>query len=230
MLSRECGVDASRGRGQGGLGNVCATETVTRMGYHIALEENAPRDQAGDRRRSVKVGSYGSQEYMMALLVAGYATGDNPESKRACGWVEVQAGAHKAGVLDDLGQRYGRNPYDYRHLRNRPVLISELISANQEDSTWIAMSQNYDGQYTYELGRKFKPFADPNLEALAAFADKVLDGDPVQSVDAASVATLAPVIRAAVNRLGASCWYETMNGVAEVFETAAALGCGIEMG
>lgn len=205
------------------------------MGYHVTIDSTAKTQLAqglgaGEGRRSVKIGAYGSQVFMMALWLAAYAISGQPESKRVCGSLEPVLGEAGREALSELAKRTDRPSWEYHNLRNRPRLVEELVSARTNDATWITLARTEAAGYTFARGAQIKPFTDPALAALARLFDAVTADDQDQRLDAATVAELAPVMRRLVTSLGGSTWYETMVEVTEVFETAAASGAGIELG
>ncbi len=193
------------------------------MGYHVIAKGED----------GVRVGNYGSQVIVAALLFAGYAVNGQFDSNRVAGWVAPimpRTGPGEApGAVTNLSlENYGDH-YSYANLRNYPKKVSELIALNAEDSCWLTLSDN--GK-TIERGLKLKPAGDPTLEALvswwewscdAALPQELPSGDPVVTQWVAAMDTVLPA-------LVESCWYDTLTDIRNVLYTSVIKNVAVDAG
>lgn len=164
---------------------------------------------------STKVGVYGSQDVLCALLLAGYTQTGLPDVNRVCAWV-------KPLQRDDLDW------YRYYDMRNRPRRVAELLTDTTDDCAWLNLDED-----TMLRGLKLR---DPGDEVLAGLIEFTLARNnfgghgPGEGVDAATTAAFAAAAAKVLPHLELSSWYQDLAAVAAAARLATIHGVGLRVG
>lgn len=208
------------------------------MGYWISVESTEPESLERGEVWHTKVGLYGSQDMAISMFLAAYAVDGRAESKRVCGWLEPYIPnatdlEKRIGWLQRLAANTGRHYLDYMNLRNRPALVTDLLACGEDGAGWIMANPE-----TIEMGLKFKPVQDPDLEALVEWwtrrnlfgYDNPDDPGELGTLGHALVERLADVCEALLPHIEPNPWYDNCSEIAAVFRTAADRGLRVCFG
>ena len=187
------------------------------MGYHIgaALSAEQRAELPAGVPTSTKVGVYGSQDVLCALLLAGYTQTGRPDANRVCAWVKPI-------------QRDGLDWHRYYDMRNRPGRVAELIADTTDDCAWLNLEKD-----TMLRGLQRRGPGDEVLSGLVEFtlARNNFGGHgPGEGVDAAATADFAAAVAEVLPHLEPSSWYQELAAVAAVARFAAERGVGLHVG
>jgi hypothetical protein len=180
------------------------------MGYNLWI-----RDLPDGEHISFKVGSYGSQCYLVGVFLAGYAVAGRPESGRVCAWLDPAVAVADGGPHPE---------------RNRPATVRALLAFNGDDEDEPITCCCPDDR-VIERGVKLKPPTDPVLRDLVEFW-RIATAPDLSDVewDAAAAARTSAALDAVLDHVRPSCWWELADEAAAVFREAAERGLPVAGG
>lgn len=185
------------------------------MSFHVY--SLLPSDEANPLSYdSVRIGANGSEEVLMALLLAAYAAGRWPESRRVRRWVRPRFGAPARLT----------SSWDRMSVRE----LNELLAATDDGCAWVGLVTSRDGyRPAGAVGRR--PPSCPTLIALMRIYTAAITNysEPIEgrTIAAADVPAVADAVGAVLPKLAESSWNETLRDFHGLLCRAAAGGLAV---
>lgn len=189
------------------------------MGFYIGAHKRNKELITSER-----VGTNGSQQVWCALLFAGYAVGNWPESKRARRWVSPHLGLHRPPELP-TGYLYKQSPENLAELIafNKPSpRETGTIVPDTEECTWIMLAGQERGKPSVNIGLKLKPVLCPLLKSLVELYQQCQERPDGRGgkINASKVSSLLKAYDAVCFNLTDSCWHNKLMRLRSVIAAA----------
>ena len=171
-----------------------------------------------------RIGGNGAGRPWCAILLAGYAAGNWPESDRARQWIEVKP--YRWKNLDTARPEPVMRP-DLPTELNTADDVRKVIATNLDDSQWFALKTNrwrYNDILAIRSARAKRPTC-PVLASLVRLCEAAcIEFSPRSKLTPSETRALLAAHEGATARLRANCWYDKLMRINAVIESAVAVG------
>ena len=164
-----------------------------------------------------RVGGYPSQNALCAILFAGYAAGNHPESKRVRRWVRSVYKWEDKSAPDTIPDKFNTT--------RKVDDLKTLLAFRHNNCHWVTFETNglNKGQTrSMDRGLKLKIPTCPILAGLVILYTRIVVADPFEDIPAAEVPAVRDAITAVLPNLSECVWHADVKEVLAVFEDAAA--------